>query len=157
MGYLGIRLDFITSITTSFAMGIGIDFSIHFVAAVRRSYKQHKNIDQAIKTAISGPGRAIIYNAVCCVAGFSVPMLSQFHAINTFAVLICFNMIVLCIATFLLLPATVKIFSPMFITDKQPSFQDPIRQKVMFGAKVAFSSGVMIALAVGIVIAEGMS
>jgi len=156
MGYMGIRLDFVTAIITSFAMGIGIDFSIHFVAALRKSYKETGDLTAAVEHAVSGPGTAIVYNAVICVAGFSVLGLSKFAPVNIFAVLMCFNMVVLMLATFLVLPAVIQIFRPQFITGEL-GYQTELGRKFLMASKVAMSTALVAVLTVGIYVAEAKS
>lgn len=116
MGALGIRLDFITAIITSIAMGLGVDFGIHALEAIKDAHKRERDVPKAIERAISGHGRLIAYTALCNIIGFSVLLISGFHAIKTFALMMSFNMIALFFSALVVMPAIVRILPPEFIT-----------------------------------------
>lgn len=153
MGYMGIRLDIVTAIITSFAMGIGVDFSVHFVASVKEGYKKHRNIEKAIQSAITGPGKAIMYNAITTKVGFSALLFSKFVPLKTFAILMCFTMGILAICALTILPAAIRLAPPEFITGHRESNQ--LRESPMHAAaKWAFSGAICILLVIGIILVE---
>ncbi len=153
MGYAGIRLDMVTAIITSFAMGIGVDFSIHFISAVKEEYEKTKDIETALERAVSGPGVAIAYNAISTKIGFSALLFSHFSSIHTFATLMCFNMMILAVGALTLLPAVIRILPPEFIVG-HPRLHKPFERRFKFAMKVAFSSVVVAVLCAGIIIVD---
>ena len=157
MGLAGIKLDFVTAIITSFAMGLGIDFSIHFLAALRKSYKRVKNLTTAVSKTITGPGKAILYNAMCCIVGFSVPMFSQFHILNVFSYMIIFNMILLLVSTFLVLPAVIRVITPVFLMNSLADRSSESERRLWMATKVGITTAVIFVLTIGIYLAEGRS
>jgi predicted RND superfamily exporter protein len=114
MGLLGLQLDYITATITSFAMGMGSDFAIHLVSSTRKQLKETRDVPKACALAASGPGKVILYNAGCTVLGFSVMVFSRFTALRVFALLICFNMIVILGLTLVIIPAIVERYRPGF-------------------------------------------
>lgn len=146
MGYMGIRLDMITAIITSFAMGIGVDFSIHFLSAVKKEYAHDKNLNHALEKAITGPGLAITLNAITTKIGFSALMLSQFTSVKTFSILMCFNMFTLAVAALTFLPAVIKISKPAFVL----GHKEEKRSKLYFAGKIAFNTFIIAILFIGI-------
>lgn len=153
MGLMGIRLDITTAIITSFAMGIGVDFSIHFLSALKTQYEKYLDMDKAIEKAITGPGVSITYNALSVVLGFSVLLLSKFVSIHNFALLMCFNMIVLGLCALTLLPAVVKIVQPEFITSyrQRHNLKEENWRKAM---KLAFNTLIVGSILTAVVIID---
>lgn len=156
MGLLGIRLDYVSAMITSFAMGIGVDFSIHFLAGLRKASEEEGRVRRSVEKAIQGPGKAILYNVICCVLGFAVPLVSNFAPIRTFAILICFNMIVMVLATFIVIPAVVRLSVPRFIGDFGYAISEQARRMYMI-SKVGFSTALILALSFGIYLTESMA
>ncbi|MBY0471571.1 outer membrane lipoprotein-sorting protein [bacterium] len=153
MGILGIRLDFATAIITSVAMGLGVDFTIHFISGVKKKYQATDDLELAISKAIEGPGRVLVQTAAATVAGFSVLLLSKFSSTQTFATLMCFSMVVLLLASVLLVPAVIRIVPPEFITNerKKKKMREPMKKLVL---KTAFSFVVVLILSVAIVLVD---
>lgn len=116
MGWLGIELNGVTAIITSLAAGMGVDFSIHLISAIKTEYAESRDFERSIERAITGPGRAVVYNAASTLIGFSALLFSNFSAIHTFALLICFNMAVLAIGALTLVPALIRVSAPDFVT-----------------------------------------
>ncbi len=153
MGYMGIRLDMITAIITSFAMGIGVDFSIHFLSAAKKEYAHDKNLNTALEKAITGPGLAIALNAITTKIGFSALLLSQFTSIKTFSILMCFNMFTLAVAALTFLPALIKITRPAFVLGNESELKQK-NHKLYYAGKIAFNTFIIAILFIGIYIIE---
>ncbi len=150
MGYAGIRLDFATAIITSVAMGMGVDYAIHFIAGVKEMYRKNKDINSAIEKAIVSTGRVMIYSGMCTMVGFSVLFFSNFRSIHIFATLMCFTMASLLVLSLLVLPALMRLVPPEFITNHR-KLHHLDERKVSFAMKVAFSSLIVAILSYGII------
>ncbi len=150
MGLVGIRLDYISAIITSVAMGLGVDFSIHFVSALMKSFRETKNISKSIEKAILGPGKVLVCGAASTLLGFAVLFVSRFPAIQNFAILMCFSLAMLLLSALLILPAVIRLFPPEFITGyrRRHKLVEPRRSLAM---KWVFSTVVIGALVTGIV------
>lgn len=98
MGAAAIPLDMSTSMIAAIALGIGVDYSIHFLWRRRR-----RGESLARTTAQVGP--SIASNAVQVAAGFAVLSLSDMVPMQRFGMLVALTMVLSAAATFVLLPA----------------------------------------------------
>ena len=88
MGLTGIPLNVVTVLVASIAMGIGIDYSIHFISHFNHSVKNYKSINTAIKETMLGSGKAIMINFISVSAGFLVLIFSELVPMIYFGILI---------------------------------------------------------------------
>jgi predicted RND superfamily exporter protein len=82
----------------SIALGIGVDYAIHFLWRRRR-----RGESLAATTASVGP--SIAANALQVAAGFSVLCISDVVPMQRFGALITMTMVLAAVSTFLILPA----------------------------------------------------
>lgn len=115
MGISGIKLNAATSIIASLAVGMGIDYSIHFLSRYRHEIAIFNDVDRAIRMSIQTSGRAILYNALAVAAGFLVFVPSNFVILCQMGILVALVMMTTSIAAILLLPAIVKVFPPQLV------------------------------------------
>lgn len=92
MGVLGIPLDTTTALLASIAVGIGIDYAVHFIERYKIYIKQYSNKFEAAAHTINHSGRAIFFNAVVVIAGFLVLLFSVFPPNRALGALVSFNM-----------------------------------------------------------------
>ena len=92
MGILNIPLSTTTALLSSIAIGIGIDYAIHFMQHYRVNLQKSGNSLDAIHTTMNQTGKAIIYNAVVVIAGFLVLLFSVFPPNRTLGALVSMNM-----------------------------------------------------------------
>ncbi|MDR1308134.1 MAG: MMPL family transporter [Treponema sp.] len=109
MGFLGIKLDIGTSMIASLAVGIGIDYTIHYMAAFKREYARH-----GLKATFAVSGRAIIINAFSVGLGFAVILFSRFNMLANFGLLIALTMITSALVSLTVIPALLLTFKPKF-------------------------------------------
>ncbi|OQY40424.1 MAG: hypothetical protein B6229_01860, partial [Spirochaetaceae bacterium 4572_7] len=113
--FWGIKLDMSTAMVGSIAIGIGIDYTIHFMA----SYHRYSTIDNCgntvTKKALLSSGKAIIFNALSVAAGFSVLIKSNFNPLMYLGILISITMLVASMASLTIMPGLFNIFKPKFI------------------------------------------
>ncbi len=125
MGVVGIKLNIGTAMVASFAIGIGIDYTIHYLAAYHREYGKRQNEsghDFLIHT-FYGSGKAILFNAVSVGAGFAVLILSKFNMLADLGLLIALVMGTSSFASLTVLPTILSIIKPKFITKALPGDQ----------------------------------
>jgi predicted RND superfamily exporter protein len=118
MGLAGIKLNAATAVIASLAIGIGIDYSIHFLSRYRHEIQMHDSVDKAIETSLNTSGRAILYNALAVAAGFLVLVPSNFVIISQLGILVALVMITTSLASITLLPAMLKMFPPRLTQKK---------------------------------------
>lgn len=114
MGLLGIKLNIGTALIASLAVGIGIDYTIHFVESFKQEYKSGRQND-FLRRTFSGCGKAIIVNAVSVGAGFGVLAFSQFRILSEFGALIALSMGISALVSLTVIPVLLMLIKPKFI------------------------------------------
>ena len=109
MGYFGISLDVATATIASIAIGIGIDYSIHFISRYRKEIKDKKDKRKALIITTKTAGRGILFNAVTVILGFGVLLFSSFHGLFVFGYLICLTMVISSVASLTVIPAILRL------------------------------------------------
>lgn len=99
MGLLDIPLTTSTALISSIAVGIGVDYAIHFIERYRESLKETGDATTAARFAMSHTGRAVLLNAVIVTAGFLVLLFSVFPPNRQVGALVSLNMATSFIAT----------------------------------------------------------
>jgi len=117
MGYLSIELNMITAMLSSIMIGVGIDYTIHFLWRYRKERKSLEAKDAVLKTLLTS-GRGIVFNALSVIVGFSVLLISGFLPVKFFAFLVTVSVGSCLIGSLLILPALVLIFKPAFLEVK---------------------------------------
>lgn len=109
MGLTGIPLNIATVLVASVAMGIGIDYSIHFISHFKHAYKKNDDIDKSIKESMLISGKAIFVNFISVAAGFSVFVFSDLMPMVYFGILIALSMLGSSMGALTLLPTTILL------------------------------------------------
>lgn len=99
MGLLGVPLTISTAIISSIAVGIGVDYAIHFITQYREAYKVLGTKERAARFAMGHTGRAISLNAGIVISGFMVMVFSVFPPNRQIGLLVSLNMITSLVAT----------------------------------------------------------
>ena len=118
MGFVGIRLEAATAIITSVAVGVGVDFALHYLINFRQELRRHAadvDIEQVATRVFMVGGKPILFDMVANILGFSVLMFSGFLPIRYFGWLISLTMLTVGVATLLLMPALIAVFRPRFL------------------------------------------
>ncbi|GHV77588.1 antibiotic transporter [Spirochaetia bacterium] len=115
MGFLGIKLNIGTSMVASVSVGIGIDYTIHYIEAFKREYRASKGTDDFLRRTFATSGKAIIINAVSVGAGFAVLILSQFVMLEHLGLLIALTMATSAFVSLTVIPVLLLLFKPKFI------------------------------------------
>ncbi len=121
MGWLGIKLDIATAMLSSIAIGVGVDYTIHFFWRYKYEMFQGRNPREAVMKTLTTTGRGITINALSVVLGFTVLFISSFLTIKYFAYLIIFSIIVCLFGALVLIPAISILFRPKFLERKESS------------------------------------
>jgi predicted RND superfamily exporter protein len=116
MGFLGIKLNLGTALISSLAVGIGIDYTIHFIEFFKREYRA--NEEGFLRRTYIGCGKAIMINALSVGAGFGVLALSQFKIIAELGALIALSMLITALVSLTVIPALLTVIKPRFIYAK---------------------------------------
>jgi len=113
MGFIRIKLNLGTALISSLAVGIGIDYTIHFIEFFKNEYQSGK--PDFLRNTFIGCGKAIMINALAVGAGFGVLALSQFRIIAQLGALIALSMLITAFVSLTVIPALLTTIKPKFI------------------------------------------
>jgi uncharacterized membrane protein YdfJ with MMPL/SSD domain len=115
MGAFRLHLEPATVLIASLVVGVGIDYTIHFMSRTRleliRQGKPASALDVTLKTA----GRAILINAVTVMGGQLVFLAGQLQPLRIFGVLLALAMLVSALSAVTVLPALLMVVQPKFL------------------------------------------
>ena len=92
MGLVNIPLSSTTALISSIAIGIGIDYAIHFIDRYKINASLMNDKDMISKHTMYHSGRAILFNALVVIAGFMVLVFSVFPPNRNLGELVSLNM-----------------------------------------------------------------
>ncbi len=92
MGFLNIPLNTTTALLSSIAIGIGIDYAVHFLEQYRLNAAATGDKILTAEKTMAHSGRAIIFNAIAVIAGFLVLLFSVFPPNRELGALVSLNM-----------------------------------------------------------------
>jgi predicted RND superfamily exporter protein len=115
MGFLHITLNMATALISSLIVGIGIDYTIHFMEAYKREFRAGG--DYLYRTYTTS-GKAILINAVSVGASFAVITFSQFRIVGQFGILVCQSMFISAVVSLTVIPVLLESIRPKFIFGK---------------------------------------
>ncbi len=120
MGITGIKLDLFTSIIASVAIGIGIDYTIHFMTEYKALRQNCTNIEQVTRETFRSSGIGIVTNALAVGLGFLVLCLSKFIVLRYIGILVAIVMFTSSGLAMTILPAIFNHFDPDFLHKGKP-------------------------------------
>lgn len=121
MGLIGIRLDMATVMLSSIMIGVGIDYTIHFLYRCRLEVRNGLSLKAAIPLTLQTSGKGILSNGLSVTTGFVVFLLSGFLPIYFFGFLIVISIMVCLMGALTVMPALLMISKPTFITYRNGS------------------------------------
>ncbi|MCK4353277.1 RND family transporter [candidate division WOR-3 bacterium] len=117
MAILNIPLDIVTVMIGSVAVGIGIDYAIHFINRFKSEFGKGKSELEALDKTLETTGRAILINAISVMMGFLALVLGSIVPMQRFGYLIAFTMITSALGAITFLPALILVTKAGFIGD----------------------------------------
>ncbi len=115
MGYLNIELNIATAMLTSIMIGVGVDYTVHFLWHLREHIRSGQEMEEAIYTTLRISGKGIVFNALSVIIGFTVLTLSVFLPVYFFGFLITLSISMCLFGSLALLPAIVSWMNPEFL------------------------------------------
>lgn len=119
MGFAGINLDLVTSIIASVAVGVGIDYTIHFLSTYKDERAKTEDLEAVTKTTFLKSGHGIITNALAVGLGFMVLCCSKFLVLRYIGILVAIVMFSSSMLAMTIIPGILNIFDPKFIRPKK--------------------------------------
>ncbi|MEO8177270.1 MAG: MMPL family transporter [Deltaproteobacteria bacterium] len=114
MGSFGIELNVVTAMLSSIMIGVGVDYTVHFLWRYRKERCDGHDAEQAAYRALTSVGRGIVFNALAVVVGFSVLGFSNFLPVRFFGFLVVVSISACLLAAMALMPALVVWLDPPF-------------------------------------------
>ena len=124
MGFSGIKLDLVTSILASVAIGVGIDYTIHFLETYRAERSLTRDGKDAAKRTFRKSGIGIITNALAVGLGFLVLYFSQFVVLRFIGILVAIVMFTSSALAMTIIPGFLVAYDPKFIRAKKEVERD---------------------------------
>jgi predicted RND superfamily exporter protein len=118
MGILGISLDIATALLSSIMIGVGIDYTIHFLWRFKMERARGLDHYESAHLTLITAGRGILFNAVSVLIGFLALSFSNFEPMRYFSALIVISISICLISALLLVPAIVILTKPRFLEKK---------------------------------------
>ncbi|HIN01215.1 MAG TPA: RND family transporter [Deltaproteobacteria bacterium] len=105
MGFFGVHLDIGTALVSSIVIGIGVDYSIHYLSSMFHELADGTELHDAISNTVRRSGKAITSNAVTVGFGFLALSVSEFLPLVTLSWMIWLTLNISALATMILIPA----------------------------------------------------
>ncbi len=109
IGFIGKDYDMPIAVLSSLALGLSVDFAIHFLERSREMYQEEKSWQRAAVKMFHEPARAIARNIVVIALGFLPMLLSSLVPYQTVGFFLSSIMLVSGAGTLFILPAMVKL------------------------------------------------
>jgi predicted RND superfamily exporter protein len=105
MGATGIPMDIATVLIGSISLGMGVDYSIHFLSRYRRELASGRPREHALIETLGTAGKAIVINVATVSIGFAALVFGGLIPLRRFGLLIPLTMVSAGLAALTLLPA----------------------------------------------------
>ncbi len=115
MGLLGIELNIATALLSSIMIGVGIDYTIHFLWRYREERQNGLMPQEAVKRTLTTTGRGIVFNALSVIIGFVVLLISTFLPVRFFGFLVVVSIFSCLVGALILVPALCLVLKPKFL------------------------------------------
>jgi len=110
IGFVGKNYDMPVAVLSALALGLSVDFAIHFIARYRETRKRHATQAAAMDEMFGESARALAKNALIVSIGFTPLLFAPLVPYITVGVLLASIMALSWATTVLLLPALIRIF-----------------------------------------------
>ena len=118
MGFAGINLDLVTSIIASVAVGVGIDYTIHFLTTYKEERSKSDDLDEVTRMTFRKSGHGIVTNAIAVGFGFLVLCFSKFVVLRYIGILVAIVMFTSSFLAMTVIPGFLNMYAPKFISKK---------------------------------------
>jgi uncharacterized protein len=110
MGFVHIPLDVATVLVASIALGIGIDYSIHFSVRFKSYFINGATPREALEKTLQTTGKAIIINVLAVTMGFITLLFAGLVPLQRFGFLVSLTMIGSGLGALTMLPSLIIVF-----------------------------------------------
>ncbi len=118
MGYFGIELNIPTAMLSSIMIGVGVDYTIHFLWRYREERRGGLEPIEGVRRTLTTSGRGIIFNALSVIVGFAVLLISNFLPVRFFGFLVVVSIGACLVGALVLVPSLCIVLRPRFLEPK---------------------------------------
>ena len=118
MGFAGINLDLVTSIIASVAVGVGIDYTIHFLTTYKEERAKTDDLETVTRMTFRKSGHGLVTNAIAVGFGFLVLCFSKFVVLRYIGILVAIVMFTSSFLAMTVIPGFLNMYAPKFISKK---------------------------------------
>ncbi len=130
MGFLGIKLDIATALLSSIMIGVGVDYTIHFLWRYKSEREKGLIPQDAVMKTLTTTGRGISFNALSVILGFCALPFSVFLPIRVFGFLVMVSIFSCLVGALIIIPALVLILRPSFLEPGTKSIRIQLRERL---------------------------
>lgn len=102
-------LDNATALISCIVIGVGVDYSIHYLSRFRLELSRGHSYVEALVETIGHSGKAILFNALVVSIGFLTLSFSEFLPTKTVGWMVASTMLTCCLTTLIVIPAILTI------------------------------------------------
>jgi len=113
-GLFGIPLDVSTALAAGIAIGVGVDYAVHYLFRYTAEFKETNSHEQATANTLRTTGHTIVLNAIVVTMGFAVLFFSNFPPHMKLGMFVTAYMLISCLVAIWVLPALIAYFKPSF-------------------------------------------
>jgi predicted RND superfamily exporter protein len=118
MGIFRIELNVATAMLSSIMIGVGVDYTIHYLWRFREERQNGLDLQAAAKKTLTTTGRGIVFNALSVMVGFIVLFTSSFIPVRFFGFLVVVSISSCLMGALILIPALCLVIKPKFLEPK---------------------------------------
>jgi len=119
MGFFRIELNIATAMLSSIMIGVGVDYTIHFLWRYREERGLGLNPSEAVRKTLMTTGRGIVFNALSVIVGFAVLLTSSFMPVRFFGFLVIVSIFSCLIGALILIPSLCIVLRPKFLESRK--------------------------------------
>ncbi|MCK4887093.1 MAG: MMPL family transporter [Planctomycetes bacterium] len=119
VGLVGKDYDMPVAVLSSMALGLAVDFSIHFLVRSRQMYSSFGTWEKTAPAIFAEPARAITRNVIVIAVGFLPLLLAPLTPYNTVGTLLASILLVSGAATLLILPSLIRVLEKRLFAAKK--------------------------------------
>lgn len=115
MGYFGVYLDVATALLSSIMIGVGVDYTIHFLWRYREERMKGLPASDSVIKTMTTTGRGITFNALSVIIGFSALPFSSFTPIKDFGFMVIVSIFACLVGALVIVPSLILLTRPGFL------------------------------------------
>jgi predicted RND superfamily exporter protein len=115
MGIFRIELNVSTAMLSAIMIGVGVDYTIHYLWRFREERQKGLDPKEAAKITLTTTGRGIVFNAFSVIFGFGALLISGFLPVRFFGFLVVVSISSCLMGALILIPALCLVIKPKFL------------------------------------------